>query len=149
MKTNHRVLNRLIVACRDDMHAQTSAASVVSGTVRRDRLNDSARRRETFVDELSELVRTAGGQPARDGTFGESMRGTFRQLRALVIGNHTGDAYGWCKHVGADTAESYERALEGRLPDGARDVVLRQYAEITADGEEFKRRASGGSALDE
>ena len=149
MKTNHRVLNRLIVACRDDIHAQTTAASAVSGNVRRDRLNDSARRRETFVDELSELVRTAGGHPARDGTIGESLRGTFRQLRALVIGHHTGDAYAWCQQVGAATAESYERALAGRLPDGARDVVLRQYAEITADGEEFKRRGSGGSALDE
>ena len=113
-------------ACRDDIHAQTTAASVVSGNVSRDRPKDSARRRETFVDELSELVRSAGGEPARDGTIGESVRGTFRQLRALVIGQHSGDAYGWCRQVGAATAEAYRRGLAGRLPDGARDVVLRQ-----------------------
>lgn len=148
MKTNHRVLNRLIVACSDDIHAQTTAAAVVNGNARRDRLNDSARRRETFVEELSELVRTAGGQPARDGTIGESVRGTFRQLRALVVGHHTGDAYAWCEQVEATTSEAYESALAGRLPDGAREVVMRQYDEIAADGEEFKRRRSGGSAAD-
>lgn len=149
MKNDPRVLNRLIVACADDIHAQTTAASVVSGNGRRDRLNDSARRRETFVDELSELVRAGGGRPARDGTFGESLRGTFRQLRALVVGHNTGDAYAWCEHVEASTVESYERALAGRLPDGAREVVLRQYAEIAADGDEFRRRRSGGGAAPE
>lgn len=148
MKNDHRVLNRLIVACSDDIHAQTTAAAVVSGSWRRDRLNDSARRRETFVDELSELVRSAGGRPAHDGTIGESVRGGFRQLRALVVGHNSGDAYGWCHQVGAMTAESYVRALAGHLPDGARDVVLRQYEEIAADGEAFKRQRFGGSAHD-
>jgi uncharacterized protein (TIGR02284 family) len=146
MQTDQRVLNRLIVACSDDMHAQTSAASVVSGNGRRDRLNDSARRRETFVDELSELVRAAGGEPARSGTLGESLRGTFRQVRALVIGHNSGDAYAWCHQVGAATAESYEKALAGQLPKNARAVVLRQYEEIAADGDEFKRQRAGGSA---
>ena len=149
MKNNYRVLNRLIVACSDNIHALTTAAAVVSGSGRRDRLNDSARRRETFVDELSELVRAGGGRPSRDGTIGESLRGTYRQLRALVIGHNSGDAYGWCHHVGAATEESYVRALADRLADGERDIVLRQYEEIAGDGEQLNRQRFGGSARDE
>jgi uncharacterized protein (TIGR02284 family) len=146
MKNDHRVLNRLIVACNDDIHAQTSAAAVVSGSGKRDRLNDSARRRETFVDELVELVRAGGGRPTQEGaTFGESLRGSFRQLRALVIGHNTGDAYGWCTQVGGSTCAAYERALAGSLPDGARETVRRQYEEIAADGEEFNLQRFGGS----
>lgn len=147
MKTSARVLNRLIVACSDGIHAQTTAAAVVSGNEKRDRLNDSARRRETFVDELSELVRAGGDRPAREGTTGEIVRGAFRQLRSLVVGHNTGDAYAWCQQVEAGTAASYEKALAGRLSDGAREIVERQYVEIAADGEEFKRRRSGGTVM--
>jgi uncharacterized protein (TIGR02284 family) len=144
MKATHTVLNRLIGACRDDLHAQSAAARVVSGVDRRERLEDSARRRATFVHELSALVRAEGKTPRDEGSIGETLRGAFRTARSFVVGDNTGDAYAWCELVESKTEKQYERALAGSLPTGARLAIDRHYGEIVEDHAELRLRRSGG-----
>jgi uncharacterized protein (TIGR02284 family) len=145
MKATHTVLNGLIGACRDDLHAQSTAARVVAGADQRGRLEDSARRRTLFVNELSALIRTEGKTPRDEGSVGETLRGAFRTARSLVIGDNTGDAYAWCELVATKTQESYERALAGILPTEARETIGRQYLEIADDHAELRLRRSGGA----
>jgi uncharacterized protein (TIGR02284 family) len=144
MKATHTVLNGLIGACRDDLHAQSTAARVVSGADRRGRLEDSSRRRETFVNELSALIRAEGKTPRDEGSVGETLRGAFRTARSFVIGDNTGDAYAWCELVEGKTQERYERALAGILPTDAREAIGRHYREIVDDRTELRLRRSGG-----
>jgi uncharacterized protein (TIGR02284 family) len=144
MKASHTVLNGLIGACRDDMHAQSAAARVVSSGDDRARLEDSARRRATFVHELSALVRHEGKAPRAEGSVGEALRGAFRTARAFVIGDNTGDAYAWCELVESKTQARYERALAGVLPTDARTAIQRHHSEIVIDHAELRLRRSGG-----
>lgn len=144
MKDTHTILNGLIQACRDDMHAQSAAARVVSNADGRARLEDSARRRATFVHELSALVRDEGKAPSEEGSIGETLRGAFRSARALVIGDNTGDAYSWCELVESKTQGRYEIALAGILPTDARTAIQRHHAEIVLDRNELRLRRSGG-----
>jgi uncharacterized protein (TIGR02284 family) len=144
MNATHTVLNGLVGACRDDSHAQSAAASVVSGLDQRERLSSSARRRDQFVHELSALIRAEGKTPRDDGSVGETMRGAFRTARSLVIGDNTGDAYAWCERVASKTEKRYERALAGILPSDARATLDRHYAEIVDDHAELRLRRSGG-----
>jgi uncharacterized protein (TIGR02284 family) len=144
MTTNSTALNRLIGACRDDIHAQSAAAKVVSGADRRARLEDSARRRASFVLELSALVRADGKSPRDDGSIGETLRGAYRTARSLVIGDNTGDAFAWCELVESKTRERYESALAGPLDENARAALDRHRAEILVDHLELRRRRSGG-----
>lgn len=144
MKATHTVLNGLIEACRDDVHAQSSAAKVVSGAERRARLQESARRREVFVQELSTLIRAQGKTPHDGGSLGETLRGAFRSARALVIGDNTGDAYSWVERVEGKTEDRYESALAGTLPTETRAALVRQHAEISGDRAELRILRSGG-----
>jgi uncharacterized protein (TIGR02284 family) len=144
MTASHTVLNGLIRACRDDMHAQGAAAGVVFTAGGRERLEDAARRRETFVIELSALVRDAGARPCGEGSIGESLRGAFRAARSFVIGDNTGDAYAWCELVERKTLERYASALAGKLPAGARDTIDRHHEEIVSDHAELRLRRAGG-----
>lgn len=144
MKANHTVLNGLIRACRDDMHAQSAAAKVVSGGDGGARLEDFARRRATFVHELSALLRAEGKTPRNEGSMGETLRGAFRAARSFVIGDNTGDAYAWCELVESKTEEQYESALAGVLTGDARTAIGRHHAEIVADHAELRLRRSGG-----
>lgn len=144
MKATHTILNGLIGACRDDIHAQNAAARVVSGFERREHLEDSAKRREAFVHELSALVRAQGKTPRDEGSIGETLRGAFRTARALVVGDNTGDAYAWCERVEGKTERRYERALAGVLPTDARAAIQRHYAEIVDDHAELRLHRSGG-----
>lgn len=144
MNANHTILNGLIGACRDDMHAQSAAAKVVSGAEARARLEDSTRRRAAFVHELSALVRAGGKIPRDDGSIGETLRGAFRTARSVVIGDNTGDAYAWCELVASKTRERYETALAGVLATDARATIDRQHDEIVFDHAELRLRRSGG-----
>lgn len=144
MKTNQAILNGLIGACLDDIHAQRTAARIVAGAKRRGALEDSADRRASFVVELTELVRAEGGSPRDDASVGETLRGAFRSVRALVIGDNTGDAYAWCELVEQKTLDRYDHARDGSLSAAARELVERHRAEIFTDHASLRLQRSGG-----
>jgi uncharacterized protein (TIGR02284 family) len=138
------LLNRLIFACNDGARAQTSASLIVKGSERRAQLEDGATRRLAFANELSELVRALGGTPNDGGSAVEGLRAAAHRVRALLVGENGGDAYGTCARVEAHAERLYEVAIDAELPGQARVVVARHHAEIVTDHAELRRLSMGG-----
>lgn len=123
------VLNRLIVACHDDIRAQRATANMVSGD-REAALVASVTKRTAFAGELAALVRSLGGTASDGGSLFEGARMLLGRARFLMIGNHPGDSYSAAARVERKTADLYERALKSSLPESARPVVERQRTDI-------------------
>jgi uncharacterized protein (TIGR02284 family) len=131
-------LNHLIVACFDDINAQRAAASIVRGDYAKNRLEDAAARRASFIHELSTLVTDLGGQPQTKGSMGEGIRSAVTWVRTLVTGPHYGEAYSTATRIERRTESSYELArVDGSLSAKAREVVLRQHEQISSDCKEW------------
>lgn len=139
-----KLLNTLIVACRDDVIAQSAAAKTSTTATSRSHLEDLAQRRGSFVAELSELVSRQGGSPATGGSGGEAIRAAVQRVRSLVIGHNAGDSYATCARVEGKAQHLYERALERPMSEDVRAVVTRQLAEIAVDCDLLRRLRSGG-----
>lgn len=138
------VLNGLIIACNDDARAQEAAAAALT-TIgsRKHRLEDAAKSRETFVHELSQLIRDLGGSPTSGGSSVEGAFAFLSAARFMVVGSHAGDRYSTCARVEDKAHVLYEHALKRELPDSVRSVLERQQTEIASDLEEWRRRRIG------
>lgn len=134
------VLNGLVIACYDDIRAQSATARIVAGE-RKHRLDDSVRQRAVFVAELEVFIRELGRTPRAGGSVSELLRESLQSARSLLIGDHVGDRYAICARVEALTEALYGHALEGDLPDSVRLAVERQHAVIAADRDELRRRS--------
>lgn len=140
-----RRLNRLILACNDSARAQSSAATIVSGSERRGDLEDGASRRIAFIDALSEEVRRLGGTADEGGTAFEALRAAASWFRTQIVGENGGDSYSTCARIEAAAARLYVTALDDpRLPERARRLVTEQHEVISADHDRLRRRSMGG-----
>ena len=133
-------MNRLILACRNDAHAQDAAAEIVSDVEQRDLLTGYANRRGVFVRELSKIVHALGGRARASGSTTANMAALLRRFRSVVIGVHEGDAYGVCARLEAKAERRYDDALLVHLPDAARTIVERQRKEIAHDAAELRSK---------
>lgn len=140
---NFQRLNSLIVACNDDVRAQTAAARIVGGA-RRARLDESTARRRSFARELTELLRSFGRRADEGGSTFEAIRAAIHSVNALVIGENAGDAYSSCERIAAHTERLYERTALGSLPLKVEEIVTRQHLEVSADRAELRRLSMGG-----
>ena len=132
-------MNRLIVACKEDILAEKDAIRAVHDPAVADHLRLQAQQRSTFVDELHHAIVTLGGRPATEASALSWGRSILRHLRALVGGWHEGDGYAGMVHAEERTAKVYLDALSGWLPDDARFGVKRQLTLIEADLDEARR----------
>jgi uncharacterized protein (TIGR02284 family) len=135
------VMNRLILACKDDARAQDAAATIVHGQGAREHLRECADERRAFVRELGAIVHERGGTARTNGSASAGVFELFRFGRAAVIGTNDGDTYGMCARVEARTAEAYAEALLLELPAVVRAVVERQQVEIQRDSAELRRKS--------
>jgi uncharacterized protein (TIGR02284 family) len=150
MSTNSSIiarlaLNRLVVACRDEVIPLEQAALALGHGERRARLVQQARRRGIFRRDLCAGVVALGGQPTRTPSYVARLSGALRSVRRSLTGKHVGDAYAACARATEKTAQAYATALRLNLPDDARFGVELQYAEIELDRIELRRLRWGAS----
>jgi uncharacterized protein (TIGR02284 family) len=104
-------LNGLIVHCRDDVRTYREAAA--SRGKHRGELLALSRRRSSFAEALSRLVRGAGSAPRRHGSLSGWIRRAFFGARVAVLGeNHLGDSLHACAQQESRTADAYRRVLQ-------------------------------------
>lgn len=140
---NFERLNGLIVACNDDVRAQTAAALVVGGA-RRANLQKTTSRRKAFARELTDLVRSFGRRAEEGGSTFEGVRAAIHAVNALVIGENAGDAYGSCERIASRTERLYERMSLTSMPLKVEEMVTRHLVEVSADRAELRRLSMGG-----
>jgi hypothetical protein len=140
-----RGLNRLIVAGWDECLVFDEAIRLVAQPGQGS-LRQKVERRRVFRRDLSAAVATLGGVSARGGSPGARCRAWLRGGLRLLTGPHEGDAYSVCFRAAENAAAEYSRVLGLGLPADVRFGVERQYAEVTLDCQELRRRRWGASA---
>ena len=128
-----RVLNRLIVGCKDDGHAYRNAARDAVDPERRRQLLEMSRRRSAFAGELGVLVDDMGGSHAEHGSLSEALHRGARVLKVALAGPHEGDVFRECARIEGGVAARYEKALGRSWPEAVRLVVSAQSREIESD----------------
>lgn len=136
-------INGLIVACTDDVLAQTAAGRVMVSAQGRKNLSAMSGRRDAFITALTAEVVRLKGTPARGGSLSVGVRASLHRLRATMFGANPGDEYGVCARVEARTERAYAKALLTTLPDPVRRLLEAQHAEIDGDREELRRLCFG------
>ena len=138
-------LNRIMLACRDEVIPLDSAARLMEGSERKLRLLRQSQRRTVFLRDLGAAVIALGGVPASGASSRARLLGELRGIRALLAGYHSGDAYAACARATENTASAYFAALQSELPADIRFGLERQYAEIEVDRGELRRLRWGAS----
>jgi uncharacterized protein (TIGR02284 family) len=138
------VMNRLILACEEDILVHGAAARTVKDLFARDLFVERTRRRALFVEELSTLIVALAGTPrAGEAEFGQRA-GLVRRSLALFRGFlnvfHDGHAYDACIRIEAETERVYNQVLHCRLPAEARTVIARQHLEVADDRAKLRRQ---------
>jgi hypothetical protein len=144
VKTVQRALNRLSVACHDEM-LTLEAAALRFGGERGSRLRQQASRRAVFVRDIQAGVLALGGVPATGPSYGAKLTVLLRSLSALVMHPQKRTAYVSCTRMTARTAHAYARVLDLELPADVRFGLGQQQAEIDVDSQELRWLRWGGS----
>ena len=142
-RTVGRALNRLSVACRDEVTALDPAARRMGGE-RGARLRMQSARRAVFVHDLAAGVLALGGTPASQPSYGARASAALRSVRELATGVHQGSHYVACEHAAEKTADACSHALGLQLPADVRFGVERQLAEVSFDQKELHWLRFGG-----
>jgi hypothetical protein len=142
-RTVSRALNRLSVACQDEVTALEPAARRMGGE-RGARLKMQSARRAVFVHDLAAGVLALGGVPSTRPSYGARVSAALRSVRELATGVHQGTHYVACEHAAENTAEACSNALGLDLPDDVRFGLERQLAEVSFDQKELHWLRFGG-----
>jgi hypothetical protein len=143
-KTVQRALNRLAIACHDEVLALDSAARNFGGE-RGARLRHQSSRRGIFLGDLRAGVLALKGVPAEGASYRAQLSDALRSVAELVTGPQQRAAYVNCARMTARTARAYTRALGLELPADVRFGLVRQQSEIDTDAQELRWLRWGGS----
>jgi hypothetical protein len=146
-KTARRAINRLAVACHDEVLALDAAARNLGGE-RGARLRYQSARRAVFLTDLRRGVLALGGVPASGASYYARTRSALCAGRELVTGSDRVKAYVDCMRATLKTANAYANALGLELPPDARFGMESQQAEIQFDHRELRWLRFGGSLSD-
>jgi uncharacterized protein (TIGR02284 family) len=124
-------LNRLIVRCKDDVRTYRAAAAAHG--LHRDELLALSRRRSSFAEALSGVLRRAGVAPSRYGSVAGWLRRALSRLRTTLLGEtHLGDSLDACAWQESRTEAGYREALE-RTWSAEVDGILRTQLDEIAE----------------
>lgn len=133
-------LNRLAVACRDDIIARSSTWRGGLSDTEQVAIEAQVGKRLDFIDELHELVFRLGGRFVNRGSHFARAHRALHELVVLVSGRHLGDEYERCARAEVHAARVYDEVLGHRdLPMLIRLVVERQQEEIVHDRDALKQ----------
>ena len=130
-RTERAVLNHLIETCTDAARGFRSAAEHVKDQGLKAMFADLAAQRERFAADLLPHAQRLGGAAAADGTTAAAVHRGWIDLvaklrhddRAIVLEAARGDAV---------TLHVFQDAIQDLLPPDAREVIERQYADVSA-----------------
>jgi uncharacterized protein (TIGR02284 family) len=127
-------VERLIHVCRDGEELFRHAATVATSAHLKSLFQEYADQRKSFLAELqTEAVAFGEKHPTDSGTVGGAVQRGWAKLRESVSTPDEHTLLSECESEEDDALEAYRAAVEiTTLPETLRNVVARQYAEVTA-----------------
>jgi len=132
------VLNELIQVSEDGAQGFRVCGEDADDLQLRTFFANRARSCAAAADELRDLVRSYGGEPARAGGWGGALHRRWIDVRALISGRGDGAVLEECLRGEEVALESYRRALGSSLPPDAHDIVERQYRGVWRNWEQVR-----------
>jgi len=122
-------LNQLIVANHDSAEGYERAASAVENPDYRMLFMQYAQQRREFATQLTEHVRTYGGEPEEGGNLaGTFQRAWMNILAALTGGDHA--IMDECDRIEEATLALYADTLPENLPEAVKTLVRSQLVDV-------------------
>ena len=130
--TERTALNHLIETCTDAARGFRSAAD----HVRDDRLkaffSQMAEQREHFAAALLPHAQRLGGDAPSDGTKAAALHRGWIDIKSRITRHDDGAILAEAERGDGITLHVFKDAVEGMLPPEVRDLVEKQFAEISA-----------------
>jgi uncharacterized protein (TIGR02284 family) len=133
-----RLLNNLIEACIDAEEGLELAAENTKDFELRAFLADGSRLRTTMANDLQNLVRSLGFDPATKGTTTGMLHRQWVILKQAFIGKSDFSILADCRRAEESVVNEYRSTLEKSLPSEPETLVRRQFAVIVATCERLK-----------
>ena len=129
-RTERAVLNHLIETCTDAGRGFRSAADHVKDPGLKTEFTNIAEQRERFAKDLLPHAQRLGGAAAADGTTVAAVHRGWIDLVAKWRHNDHAIVAEAARGDGV-TLHAFKEAVAGLLPPDAREIVERQYADVT------------------
>lgn len=143
-ETNSRtMLNHLIETCKDGESGFLHAAKLVGDAGFKALFTDLARRRSQVAAELLPHAQRFGGSEAADGTAAASLHRRWMDVRDNWSGHDDRAILAEARRGDSMTVAAFKDALAGVLPASVRDMVERQYAEISSAHDQLAHAQPG------
>ena len=124
------VFNILIEVCRDGESGFQDAADAVQQPTLRALLSEFAEQRRQFACQLQYEVAKLGETPETSGSVLGAFHRRWMDVKLAVSGGSAGVIVAECER-GEDMAKrAYQKALAKALPEGARELIERQFSEV-------------------
>ena len=124
------VLNDLIETCKDGENGFRKASEDAQDSSLKSLFSKYASQRATYAQELQQLVRANGGDPAQSGHMAASLHRGWMSLKEAVS-KRTDKAIIEEAETGEDAAmKNYQEALGKPLPAQVQSEIQRQYSGV-------------------
>jgi uncharacterized protein (TIGR02284 family) len=138
-------LNTLIEVNQDANAGYMRASEGIPSAAFTQGLQRFAHQHEKYISELTNLVIGFSGEPASERPATGEMHHAWMNIDAAVgEGGHDG-ILTECERGETTAMLTYENALEQGLPDNAREIVVRQYDEISQVRGELQKMRQAAS----
>ena len=145
-RTERAVLNHLIETCTDAARGFRSAADHVKNPVLKAVFTDIVAQRERFAAELLPHAQRLGGAAAADGTTAAAVHRGWIDLIARLR-HDDGAIVAEAARGDGVTMHVFRDAVNGMLPPDARELVERQYADVSVAHAQLIALGAGARVL--
>lgn len=123
------VLNELIALNWDSREGYQAAAEAVENNHYQSILQNYAHQRRCFIMQLSDVLRSHGGEPVASGNLSGTLQRAWINIKSALT---EGDAaiLAECDRSEAATLESYQQAFDQELPTSVTDVIRHQMTDV-------------------
>ena len=125
------VVNDLVEICKDAEKGFHDAATDVRDASLRELFLSQSRQMGQFGKTLQEQVTKMGGTPHTGGTVAGTLHRTWMDLRAALNLHNAKLVIQECERGEAAILNHYDHALKSTLPPEVKEIVEKQFVEIT------------------
>ena len=124
------ILNQLVEACRKRRGGYEIARTGIGTPDVQQLFEQCAQRSEQFEEELEEIIREHGEEPADRASASGPKLQAWTHIKVVALTGDEGVILAECEHGEDATLERYEEILGAPLPAELRERLMQQFSEI-------------------
>ena len=123
-------LNKLVGVNHDTRDMYQTAAEAVDNPDYQSLFREFASQRAEFMNELSALVASYGGEPDTDGSLTAALQRTWIDLKAAITSDEETAVIAEYERGDRVALEAYQEAMASDVPEAARSLIRHQFSYV-------------------